>query len=342
MRQLKNIIQLVGSGYQLILPALIFAVTLAIGILHAGTISNFPTVSLRYNTPISGTAAFRARQHSIENTAGYTFWPTFWHQCTAVISTNIRETNAHAISFSGDAKLVWPATYINGTAPSAVDARGIAVSHALAHRLWGSVNIIGLPVYVNGTPRFVRGVFEGDIELALVSFHIEDTTPSFSAVELAGGNPTRTNVENYATTSGLGRPHNLLLGSPVTFARVLAIIPLFIPGMYLLVLTVKFAKAYFPQGGVVVIFTVLLLLAIFLPTLLDALPLWLIPTRWSDFAFWSGLVNDGNYALRSFLSVSPTLRDVELKLLLIRQVGIFIVTIGAAVWFSCTTSRVRV
>ena len=268
-----------------IIPPCIFAALLIAGILHANIISTFPTVSLRYNTPISGATAYRARLFSVENTDGDTFWPTFWHQSTATLSNNLRESYVTAISFSGDADLVWPATYLTGTAPSAVDANGVAVSHALAHRLWGSVNIIGKAVYVDESPRYVRGVFEGDTELALVSFHIEDTAPHFTAVELAGGNPTRANVALYAISSGLGSPETILLGGPVSLARVLAIAPIFIPAVFLLILVARYAKSRYPSGGVVVIFASILLLAILLPTLLNTLPIWLIPTRWSDFSF---------------------------------------------------------
>jgi len=333
--QFQPMVKFDRLNYTGIVATCIFLALLVVGILHAGTVSTFSTVSLRYNVPISGQAAFHARQHAVENSED-TFWPTFWHQNTTTISNNLREATVPAISFSGDASLVWPTAYLAGTAPSAVDSHGVAVSHALAHRLWGSVNIIGKTVYVDNIPRYVRGVFEGDALLALISFHIEDTTPTFTAVELAGGNPTRENVANFAISSGLGRPDDILLGGPISFARVLAIAPIFIPAVYLLVLLCKLPKAKYAIWGVLV------LIGFLLPILLNALPPWLIPTRWSDFSFWAGLWADGSYALRTFLSASPTLRDVELKMLLIRQVGIFIAATCVAVWFSCTWSRDKI
>ncbi|MCL1787459.1 MAG: hypothetical protein FWG38_05695, partial [Defluviitaleaceae bacterium] len=161
---------------QLISIVLICALSalLVISFSQAAAISRFPSVSLRYNTPITGHAAHAARQHAIANsdTGQAPFWPTFWRQDTAKLTAGIRTAQVPAISFSGDASLVWHAPYIAGTAPGAVDGAGLAVSEALAHALWGSTDIVGMTVYVDDTPRTIRGVFAGADSLALVPFHI--------------------------------------------------------------------------------------------------------------------------------------------------------------------------
>jgi len=306
-----------------LIPCCIFIALLVAGILEANTIARFSGISLRYSTPISGQSAFNARQFAIENDSP--FWPTFWHECTAVLYVGARTAQVGVISFSGDAMLVWPARYLTGNAPSVIDGYGIAVSKNLAHRLWGSINVIGKRVYVGNTPRIVRGVFEGDRDLALLSLHIENTSQNFTAVELTqtSGSETRESVENFATTSGLGRPNYIIMGWTMSFARFIAIFPLFIPGVYILVLVFRFAKKYYPLAGTSLFFTGLVLLAIMLPTLLNTFSPQLIPTHWSDFSFWSSLVQQASSGLREFLSTNPMLRDIELKMYLIRQTVIF-------------------
>jgi len=321
------------AAIKAILMYCIFCILLAAGILEANTIGQFSSISLRYSTPISGQTAHSALQYAAQNNNQNSFWPTFWHQCTNTLSTATRTAQASTISFLGDAMLVWHAQYLVGNAPSAIDGYGIAISEGLAHRLWGSINIIGMHVYVNGTTRIVRGVFEGNMELALLPFHLEDTSQSFTAVELAGGgaNPTRGSAESFAVTSGLGRPDYILMSGPMSLARFMAIFPLFIPIAYALTLLLRFIKKHYPMAGTPVFFAGIILLAIVLPIMLDAVPVWLIPTHWSDFAFWSTLIELARSSLREFLSADSMLRDVELQIHLLRQTGIFILAVCSGI-----------
>ena len=310
----------------------VFCILLTIGFLEASAINRFHGASLRFNTPINGDAAYRARQYSINNIEDNSLWPTFWHECTAALTAGARTAQTNAISFSGDAALVWPAEFLVGSAPSSIDARGIAVSRPLAHRLWGSTDIVGMTVYVDEEPRIVRGVFEGSTELALISFHIEDTAQSWTAVELSShtaerSGPTRSDAESFAILSGLGRPDYVLMGGAMAFARFMALFPILIPVVYGFALIVKFLLKYYRAALVPLCFVAFILFAMLLPILLDALPPWIIPTYWSDFSFWSALMRQASDSVREFLSIPPMLRDVELRMRLLRQVGILVVSV---------------
>lgn len=57
-----------------------------------------------------------------------------------------------------------------------------------------------------------------------------------------------------------------------------------------------------------------LLFAIALPNLLQALPPWLIPTRWSDFEFWSQLWQTLSKRCHDLVALTPQFRDTEAKL----------------------------
>ena len=305
----------------------LFCAALTLGFLESNAISRFSGASLRFYTPISGQNAFRARQHSVANTAA--FWPTFWREDRVELSAGNNTAVVDAILFSGDAALVWPAQYITGSAPSSIDGAGIVVSETLARGLWGSIDIVGKSVYVNCEPRIVRGVFSGSAELALISFHIEDTSQAWTAAELSGGipNPTRSDAESFAVASGLGRPDYVLMGGTMALSRFMSILPIFIPFIYAAGLFVKFIKNHYPAVGAPIFFAGLILFAVFLPALLNNLPAWLIPTHWSDFAFWSSISAQVSESMREFLSLSPLMRDVELKMHLLRQTGFMIFAI---------------
>ena len=314
----------------------VLGIALILGFAEANEIRRFRGASLRYSTPISGQAAFRARQYSIEND---TYWPTFWREGVAEFSNGTRTFNANAISFSGSAAQVWPAEFLAGSPPGAVDPRGAAVSAALAYRLWGSTDIIGMPVIADGKPRVVRGVFEGAIQLALLSYHIEDTSQSWTAVELEGGIPHRVSAERFAVASGLGRPDYVLMGGWAALARFMAVFPMLIPVAYMLARAARFVKRNYRAAVTPAIFAGFLLFAAALPRLLDSLPPWLMPTHWSDFSFWGQLYRQAGDSLREFLRLPPMLRDVELKMHLLRQTGIFMFSVCVSI--GCVVVRDR-
>ncbi|MCL2372656.1 MAG: hypothetical protein FWC78_04560 [Defluviitaleaceae bacterium] len=312
----------------------LLAALLVVGLRGAAEISRFSNISLRFSQPICGQTAHRTRQYSIECNGYNQFWPTFWHEGSAEFSAGVRTVQASAISYSGNAALVWPGRYVAGSAPSSVDGNGVAVSEALAHSLWGSIDIVGMLVYVDDAPRIVRGVFEANGELALLSFHIEDTQQSWTAIELEGGtqHPTRSHAESFAIASGLGRPDYMLMGGVITLARFMPILPLIIAAIHLLVMLIGFMGKYYPAARMPVVFVGFILFAIAVPFLLNSLPPWIIPTHWSDFIFWQELLQQANAGLREFLGATPMLRDVELRLGLLKQAVVMVVALCVCVY----------
>ena len=54
-------------------------------------------------------------------------------------------------------------------------------------------------------------------------------------------------------------------------------------------------------------------LAFVLPILLEALPPWLVPARWSDFSYWQALPRALRTAIAQLVSLSPSVKDVLAK-----------------------------
>ena len=117
----------------------------------------------------------------------------------------------------------------------------------------------------------------------------------------------------------------------MAIARFMAIAPLIVLAVYAFALAVCFVQKYYPAVGVPIFFAGLILFAILLPFLLNAMPAWLIPTRWSDFSFWSSLIRQANDSLREFFSVNSMSRDVELKMHLLRQMGIMVFSLCCSI-----------
>ena len=311
----------------------VLCLMLVTGQINQYAVKRYSPASLRYDTPITGKAAYVARQHSIERSGEGTFWPTFWREYKASFKGGFVAVEADCIAFSGEAALVWPLEYVTGEAPSVIDGEGCAVSEQLAWKIWGSSDIIGMIVEADGAQRVIRGVFKGETEVALLSFRDEDTTQSWNAVELSGGpaDAVRSDAESFASASGLGKPDAILMGGHSIFADALVAIPIVILIVFGIALIAGFVRKQFPSARTPLFFTVLIICAILLPSLLNKLPAWLIPTRWSDFSFWVSLMRQASSGIREFLSVTPQSRDVELRMLLIKQTVIAFASVCAAV-----------
>lgn len=300
----------------------VLCVLLSLGFTNINAVAErYPGISLRFEKQISGSSAYSAREYSIKHSDDETFWPTFWQEEAISISSEYANIETDGIIFSGDANLVWPAEYITGSAPGAADNTGCALSSSLAWRLWGGLDIAGKTVEINEITYTVRGVFEGEDDIALVSVGDENISRGFAAAELTGGpvNATRDDIENYAIASGLGKPDTILNGTPTFIARLMAIIPLFIMACYAAGMLIGWLWKSHRIVRQIITFVIILGFAALLPTLLDAMPDWLIPGRWSDFSFWTSLMRQFDDNVMEFFHMTPKIRDAQGKMLLLSQ-----------------------
>ena len=307
----------------------LLCVLVVLGLVFAGDIRQYSSISLRFDLPISGRAAYAARQYSITHSKENTFWPTFWTEYKASFSSELVTADANCIAYSGDASLVWPAEYVSGAAPGVIDDSGCSVSEALACKLWGSTDVVGMAVEIDGAGRSVRGVFRGKEELAMISFRDEDATGNWHAVELdsGSGNATRDDAERYAIASGLGNPDIILMGNLSSLARLMMALPLLILAIYCLGLILDFVRKRYPTMRKLVPFLILFAFVALLPAMLGRFPEWLIPTRWSDFSFWDSLLAQASNGLREFLRAAPQSRDVVFRMQILRLTGVAVLAV---------------
>ena len=313
-----------NSSKHVIIDAILWcalAVLMVISALNLSAIRSHSAVSLRYKTAVSGQAAWQARRYAANQSSEYTFWPTFWHEVRSSVAGDFSKSDAKCIYYNGNASLVWAADYLSGTTPGVTDGLGCTVSSALAWKLWGSFDIIGKTVEVDGVSRTIRGVFKGDDLVALLSIRDEDKSQSYTGVELSGGpsSPSRDDVVSFTMVSGLGAPDNILKATPAFLAGILSALPLLGLAVYGFALLIGSLKKYPATLRWALILT-FIAFALMLPILLDALPDWIIPTRWSDFSFWGSLAGRIGDDLKEYLAVEPRLRDVVYKTLIIKQV----------------------
>lgn len=289
----------------------------------------YPGASLRYNTPITAEAAQNARAYANQST-GNAFWPSYWAEEQLPLSSSLATVNSYCLWFCGDANQFFQAPFLDGAHPAPADSDGISISTELAWQLWGSHNAVGNEVMVNGRPYLVRGVFENAKAMALIGTATTNRAEGWQAVALAGTpeGDLRTEAETFALASGLGQPDTLLAGPVFSgLAQLAALLPCFVLLVIGLVSGLRFITKKHPRLKNPLLFALLLGTAAAAPLLLNRLPISLIPTRWSDFSFWTRLANQWSSQFNSYLMLRPTYPDALVKQALLVQLLLLFVSV---------------
>lgn len=197
------------------------------------------------------------------------------------------------IRFDGDAQLAFPAVYPYGAPPNSLMPECCAVSTDLAWELFGGEDVTGLTVELDSAEYTICGVLTcGEPVLLLPD------SEGFTAAELWAPS-ARTDLYRYAqdraAQAGLPEPTQILCGPEAAYlSGLLPWLCAVLAAWPLLRRTVKYPAV------------------LCLPLLL-LLPVWFLPTRWSDTVFWSELFRSLSSRFLDWLTLAPALRDVSVK-----------------------------
>ena len=93
------------------------------------------------------------------------------------MASDKKEMKADIVAAFGDCGDVVSSMPADGAYPARSDASGCAVSTGLAFSLWGSINVIGLPVKAEGKRFYVRGIFEEEEPRLFLQAQAESKEP---------------------------------------------------------------------------------------------------------------------------------------------------------------------
>ena len=265
-----------------------------------------PSISLRYDTPLTEKQVEWSRAYSDEYNAPYL---TFWTESQTIVSTQEMGASAAQILYNGDSGFSYPVTYRHGGAPG-MDRNSCSISVPLAWQLWQSDCVVGMTLQIDGKEYTVSGVCEGEDNRL---FRWADS--GFTAVEIPNtpkGEDSYRYALDLAAQSGLGHPSGILWGSGMAdIGRLLCWMPLILAACFLVL--PYLAKLKKLPGLVWAILALILVLA--LPAIIEILPGWLVPTRWSDFGFYGRLWDIFWDRWHDLLMLSPTPMDAQRKAL---------------------------
>lgn len=166
--------------------------------------------SFRYNEVFSSDQIQSAHRFQAGED-GTQYAMTLWNETKEVLKTDLHSIDAQVVFYSGDVAIVFPAIYIQGSAPGAADANGCAVSESIALDLFGSTDIVGQTLQIGDRNVQIRGVFQGQTNLAITAAQESDMLKNVELVGSPGGD-LREMAVDYVTAAGLGTPDQICTG----------------------------------------------------------------------------------------------------------------------------------
>lgn len=276
--------------------------------------------SLRYDEGFDETQKQQAKRYFIEHGEEYKgLWPSFWSEDKGKFEAEFGEAEADCIYFDGDASRIKPERFLAGSYPGELDTTGVAVSAELSWKLWGSLDTVGKEVRIGDERKVVSGVYEGETAAALMCGN--QNTKWHNAEVSADGILTREELLQFLAASLMGEPDALVDGGGILgLLRLLQHLPIFALCVWVAVRLLRMnckGTGKIVRRGVVLVS--LFVFALFLPGLLLQLPPWLLPSKWSDLTFWSGLFETLWGYMKDWFALKPAGRDVLVKQSLLQQ-----------------------
>ena len=261
---------------------------------------------------------------------------TGWAQALSVMvefKLNAASALVDAVYIDGDAALAYRPRMVSGDLPAQGDHIGCALDEATALTLFGSTDVVGKEVLINGKAMEVRGVFVLEDRfgpgrgLALCPAALADDSLKPDALELilwldGGGTPLE-QAKTLLAEAGIGgsgtfndhaderRIMEMLSALPSVLFQLMFLTELFWAMRKLAVKRVPRRATWLPGA----LFWALLIAAIILLPGVPGPPPSMMPSRWSDFAFWPGLLTSWREsAAQLMLTGCPRPRLIELSL----------------------------
>ncbi len=236
--------------------------------------------------------------------------------------TNQKEMPVDLITYYGNISDSFPVEFVSGSFPIPDGSNVCAIDTDTAYKLWGSVDVQGLTLKYDGGEYTVAGVFKHPRHIILRPFSNAFTQKDgklFSLLRLRlpsyqnTGEAGQSFIQSY--TAGRGNIRDL---SPLyMLAEQMLLIPFII---LLIAVVIKYTKRQ------KLLYALPLLVALglcfsFIKIYLDV-PLYLIPTKWSDFEFW---IRTAEFIKRSYYALvdAPSLHIFTMETVSTRKMLLY-------------------
>ena len=304
-----------------------------------------PGVEVKWeNGGVSPAALVKQQTFSRQDGAAEQPEVTLWQAASGyeVMSGDRKSMAADMVVVFGDCRAVTAAAMLSGGFPAGNDLAGCAISSGLAFSLWGSTDVCGMPVIMEGDRLYVRGVFEGEEPRIFRQAQAGSEEPLSHMQLIFSGTGTREKAEHYLLAADFSGGMILELPLIEWALGIIVRFPAIILAAGILSRVIRRGKWLWHYPALLAFWlpsALLVLAGLFFCMDLPGIPAGFIPTRWSDFAFWENLVMGHGKNVVTWISEGPTFRDMELMAAVIMTV---LFSIAASVPGTIAAMRVSI
>lgn len=298
----------------------------------------YGSVSLRYHDGVSKQQVEQVKQYLSMETLKETtqemseikIFPTFWKEQDGIFESEFKKAETLMLVYLGEGYQVYSVEFLSGGYPVEGDTKSCAISDSLAFELYGSKDVIGLVLEHQEDKYTIRGVFKDEVKIGMF---VGEEDENYTVVELVGDmkGDSEGTVTIFVGNSGLEAPDQIVYGIGIASLLELACnLPLLIVVIWLSLNSISLIQNRYPEIKEILWIFVFLLFAYNLPSLLEQIPQWILPSRWSDFTFWQSLLETMIMRIEEWFFLQVTIKDVIIKFIILK-VGLLV-----AVQLICT------
>lgn len=223
-----------------------------------------------------------------------------------------KSVTGEVVKVYGNLSILFPIEKLQGQTLSEGDREGTIISESIAYSLWGSTDVIGQSLLVGDKNYVVRGILKEESHTIITPVDMEDQETKFSGLRVQLID--KENVEDAVSTLKLkynlpeGVLNNLSLTSILLSGLVL--LPGYLLGFYGLIRLYTFIYKTHRYWVSAIVLSIIALgltwITVEMMQFITYIPAYIIPNKWSDFTFWSKLL-DRLIENRSQLQALPAL-----------------------------------
>lgn len=305
------------NGWILIIAAMIFW---GIGISFGQAVEKrSQCVSLRYQEAILTKKEMKKIEKEEEKKAEqvvFTLWDNLEEE--EWIGENGRKGKGSVQIVSGDLSLLVSEFFLSGSIGYTEDWRGCVIEETAAYELFGSVSVAGKKLEWEGKEYVIRGIVKGNHSRIWVRDTEEERGYRFLEIQFPYGQNASQQANQFLTQYGLDQPKGILDGY---FIGEIARMCYFIPAWILFFLIgIRLIKNTYELKELPFLFSLAILITVFAFIMLKfasqfqfSFPEKMIPTKWSDFSFWTNLFQKAKENLENLSHMVPVNKDQEMK-----------------------------
>jgi len=294
---------------------ILILICLGISILYSQQGGTYDNVQMFYqgSGAISGSVAIdMEKTESKEDVqVNYTLWGEIKGE-SVLYPELYRTANVTAMVISGESRLILGSSW-NLTAN---DKTGCLIDKTTAYALFGDTEVVGQVIQFDNKEYTIRGLVEkAEKEIVVQSTSVTKAVMNYIALETPIGGSAGDTVENFASRHGVSSEsldYNMYCAWSDIIVMILPLL-LSISVIYQLIKTVYRAKETPVKcavyAGITLVYTVIVFWVI---KSNFSYPETMIPSRWSDFSFWSKLYNEQVEKVITLLRTEKSLAELKL------------------------------